>query len=158
MKKQKVRKIVLAGISVALVVVMAIAGTVAYLQGSTEELVNTFKDNKVAVELTETEKEYNIVPGTSETKDPKVTVNATLDSYVYVEVTDKTQGLVTYTIESGWKKLDGYDNVYYREFNPTKDSEGNPVTTATYSVLEGDKVSYSGRTDQRGYEEHRWDS
>ena len=35
-------------------------------------------------------------------KDPKVTVDATVDSYVYVEVTDATKGLVSYVIADGW--------------------------------------------------------
>ena len=41
-------------------------------------------------------------------KDPKkATVDNTVDSYVYVEITDATEGLVSYAIADGWTKLDG---------------------------------------------------
>ena len=83
-------------ISLAVVVAMMIAvggGTIAYLKGSTEDEVNAFQTNKVMVELTETTgSDYNIIPGTSQAKDPKVIVDNTVDSYVYVEVTDKLRG------------------------------------------------------------------
>lgn len=126
-------------ISLAVVVAMMIAvggGTIAYLKGSTEDEVNAFQTNKVMVELTETTgNDYNIIPGTSQAKDPKVTVDNTVDSYVYVEVTDQTEGLVTYTIAEGWTKLEGYDNVYYREV--AKDAE-----VKEYPVLKDNIVSY----------------
>lgn len=143
--KAKSRKIFLAAVSVALIGVMGAAGTFAYLQDSTEDVVNTFETNEVKVTLTETDEngnevsgrdDYNIIPGTSESKDPKVTVDNTVDSYVYVEVTDETQGLVTWVIDNGWTKLDGYDNVYYREVSEDAD-------TKEFSVLAGDKVSYA---------------
>ena len=76
-------------------------GTIAYLQDDTEKVVNEFDTNKVLVKLSETgtndngiNDSYEIIPGTSAAKDPKVTVDNTLDSYVYVRVTDTTENLV----------------------------------------------------------------
>lgn len=111
------KNILVSGFAVILAAAMIIgSATFAYLQDSTEDVVNNFETNKVTVALTETTGEnYDILPGTSQAKDPKVTVTSTIDSYVYVEVTDATGGLVKYEIADGWTKLEGYDNVYFRE-------------------------------------------
>ena len=115
--KDNKKKVVITGLAVVLAAAMALGGgTYAYLQGTTEDVVNNFNTNKVLVELNETTgNDYNIIPGTTQEKDPKVTVDNTVDSYVYVEITDATEGLVSYAIADGWTKLDGYDNIYYRE-------------------------------------------
>ncbi len=118
-----------AGLAVILTGAMLIGGgTSAYLQDKTSDTVNEFQTNKVMAELTETTgKDYNIIPGTTQRKDPKVTVDNTIDAYVYVEVNDQTEDLVTYTIADGWTKLDGYDNVYYREVAKDADVKDFPV-------------------------------
>lgn len=136
MKSKK--KMTTTALAVALAVLLLIGGgTFAYLQSTTGDVTNKFKANQVTVDLTETTgSDYNVVPGTEQAKDPKVTVNNTVDAYVFVEVTDTTQGLVEYSIADGWTKLDGFDNVYYREVA----EDANPKE---FSVLAGDKVSYS---------------
>ena len=88
------------------------------------------------VNLTETTgNQYEIIPGTSQDKDPTVAVNATVPAYVYVEVNDTTEKLVTYEIAGGWTLLDGYENVYYREVEASD-------TEQAFSVLAGNTVSY----------------
>ena len=131
------KKVVATGLAVALTAAMVLGGgTYAYLQGTTKDVVNNFNTNKVLVELNETTgNDYNIIPGTTQEKDPKVTVDNTVDSYVYVEITDATEGLVSYAIADGWTKLDGYDNIYYREVAANAE-------TKTFSVLAGDSVTY----------------
>ena len=131
------KKVVSTGLAVALTAAMVLGGgTYAYLQGTTKDVVNNFNTNKVLVELNETTgNDYNIIPGTTQEKDPKVTVDNTVDSYVYVEITDATEGLVSYAIADGWTKLDGYDNIYYREVAANAE-------TKTFSVLAGDSVTY----------------
>ena len=123
------KSIFTAGLVVILTGAMLIGGgTSAYLQDKTSDTVNEFQTNKVMAKLTETTgKDYNIIPGTTQRKDPKVTVDNTVDAYVYVEVNDQTEGLVTYTIADGWTKLDGYDNVYYREVAKDADVKDFPV-------------------------------
>ena len=111
-------------------------GTLAYLRAESEPVVNDFKANQVDVSLTETvDGQYNIIPGTSEEKDPTVHVANTVDAYVFVEVTDTTDGLVDYDIAEGWTLLDGYDNVYYREVLAD-------AAEKTFPVLKDNKVSY----------------
>lgn len=111
-------------------------GTMAYLYQNTDDVINNFNANNVLVELTEsTGNQYDIIPGTEQSKDPKVAVNATLDSYVYVEVTDTTEGLVKYNIAEGWTSLDGFPGVYYREVRAA-DAEKE------FYVLKDNKVKY----------------
>lgn len=131
------KKTLTTALAVAVAALLLIGGgTFAYLQSQSDDKVNTFKTNQVTVDLTETgDQQYNIIPGTSEEKDPTVTVNNTVDAYVYVKVTDTTEDLVTYEIADGWNLLDGYTDIYYREVNA--DAE-----TKTFSVLEGDQVTY----------------
>ena len=139
MQRSKKAKALTSVAAVALAASMIIGGgTYAYLQGVSEEKVNTFNANQVTVELQETTgDEYNIIPGTSQAKDPKVTVNNTVDAYVFVEVTDNTDGLVDYAIEDGWIALgDAYPGVYYREVAANADVK-------EFNVLKDNTVSYS---------------
>lgn len=134
----KKKKLLTTGLAVALAALLLIGGgTFAYLQSQTDNTVNTFSTNEVKVNLDETTGSgYNIIPGTTQDKDPKVTVENTVDAYVFVEVTDTTEGLVTYDIAEGWTKLDGYDDVYYR-------AVAKEATDKEFSVLKDDKVTYS---------------
>ncbi|MCD8118507.1 MAG: right-handed parallel beta-helix repeat-containing protein [Lachnospiraceae bacterium] len=158
----KKRNVAASATAVALAAVMLLGGTFAYLTDETEEpVVNTFNVNFVDVDIDEDSgDEYEIVPGTSDTKDPEVTVTATVDAYVYVTVTDKTQGLVEYEIADGWILLGYLDDsgqlveataddiaaltttpeslVYYQEV-----SAMDADTSVTLQVLKNNTVSYS---------------
>ncbi|MCD8025520.1 MAG: hypothetical protein LUF33_00930 [Clostridiales bacterium] len=129
-------KVLTSALAVALAALLLIGGaSIAYLQDNTNTITNTFDNsNEVSVDIDESKTEFEIIPGTSETKDPQVTVDTTVAAYVYVVVDDNTQGLVTYSIDSGWTKLDGYDNVYYRAVDAD--------TNETFDVLAGNTVSY----------------
>lgn len=133
--KSKKRKTLTTAIAIILAIAMVFGGsTYAYLQANTDDVVNNFKTNQVNVDLKETTgNEYNIIPGTSQAKDPTVTVTTTIPAYIYIEVTDTTDNLIEYNIAEGWLQLDGYDNVYYRE----ADSD------VSFPVLENNSVSYS---------------
>lgn len=145
--KARTKQALLGLTAIALVGVAGIAGTFAYLQDTSNDVVNTFSPNKVTVELFEHDSkgeevakrdDYNIVPGTSQAKDPTVRVNATVDSYVFVKVTDESDGVIDYTIDSeNWTVLDivKYPGVYYCEVD-------GPVDGKEISVLEGNQVSY----------------
>ena len=132
------KKMLTTGLAVALAVLLLIGGgTFAYLQSNSDDVKNSFKTNKVMVDLAETTgSDYDIIPGTTEKKDPTVTVDATVDAYVYVEVKDATGGLVDYTVADGWKALPGFDGVYYREVAKA-DAE------QTFGVLKDNKGTYS---------------
>ena len=132
------KNIAITGVAVSLAAVMLIGGgTFAYLKGETDPITNSFRTNQVQVSLEETTgNEYNIIPGTTQRKDPKVTVNNTVDAYVFVEVADATEGLVRYAIADGWMPVDGVPNVYYRLVSAIQDIK-------EFSVLKNDEVKYS---------------
>lgn len=133
--KMKKSKLFTTSLAIAMAAALVVGGgTFAYLQSSTKDLTNKFNANQVTVDLEEnTGNEYEIIPGTTQDKDPKVTVNNTVDAYVFVEITDTTEGLVDYEIADGWTKLE--DNVYYREVN-------GGDTEQEFYVLKGNQVSY----------------
>lgn len=115
--------------AVALVLVGAIGGTIAWLLDTSDPVTNTFKPTTLSVELKESvatdgKKEYTMVPGTNEAKDPVVTVTNDVDAYVFVRI-DEPDFIVTadgvkYTfadfvdwdVADGWTELE--DGVYYR--------------------------------------------
>ncbi|WP_294664346.1 TasA family protein [Ruminococcus intestinalis] len=132
------KNIAITGVAVSLAAVMLIGGgTFAYLKGETDPITNSFRTNQVQVSLEETTgNEYNIIPGTTQRKDPKVTVNNTVDAYVFVEITDETDNLVDYAIADGWMPVDGVPNVYYRLVSAIQDIK-------EFSVLKNDEVRYS---------------
>ena len=138
MAQSKKSRILTASVaSILAAAVLVGGGTFSYLQDETDDVVNEFNANQVTVDLTETEgNEFEIIPGMTDDKDPKVTVNATVDSYVYVVVTDNTDGLVDYAVDTDvWTPLEGYEGVYYREVAENAEIK-------EFYVLEGNTVSY----------------
>lgn len=137
------RRVLTSALAIALAVLLVIGGTtLAYLQDETPQLTNTFSNSaKVEIDLSEDKTEFEIIPGTSETKNPTATVTATVDAYVYVEVTDNTQGLVNYEIADGWILLSETTSkgvttyVYYREVTGSDNEQ-------ELQILKGDTVSY----------------
>lgn len=149
-------------LALVLVATAAVAGTVAWLSDTTQEVENTFTVGNIDITLTETDSDdvdtdanknaYKMIPGSDIAKDPKVTVLKGSEAcYVFVKI-EKTNPVgkkdganvnytvdqfLDYTIDSNWKKLDGVDGVYYREQSTLVDATDD----ATYSVLTGDKVT-----------------
>ena len=124
-------------IALVLVVVMSVAGTVAYLTASTGPVVNTFTVGNIDITLTETTTDFKMVPGSDIAKDPKVTVVGGSEAcWLFVKVEESTvlDDYVTYAIADGWTELTGFSGVYYREVAA---SESNQV----FSVLANDKVT-----------------
>jgi len=105
--KMSKKKLITTGTAVILAGVVFIGGgTYSYLSQTTDDITNNFNAGIVQVQLDETTGDsYDIIPGTTQEKNPTVTVNNTVDCYVYVEVTDTTAGLVDYAIADGWEKI-----------------------------------------------------
>lgn len=120
-------KTLVALLSLVLLLGCSLGGTLAWLSDSTDPVINTFTVGDIKIELTETQREYKIVPGVDIAKDPKVTVKANSEAcWLFVKVEeahwpaftedDGTTLKVKYTIAGGWTKLTGVeDNVYYRQ-------------------------------------------
>ncbi len=147
-KMLKKKSLIASGIAVMLVVAMLCSSAIAFLSDSSDEVENTFLTNQNGVDLEETTgDDYDIVPGTEEEKDPTITATYTLDSYVFVVVTDNTQELVTYEIAEGWIKLDVETedgvSVYYQVVTyDADDADEDGLCTSILSVLKDNQVSY----------------
>lgn len=126
-------------------------GSYSYLTGKTQNIENEFNTNNNSVELEETTgNKYDIVPGTSQDKDPTVTATYTLDSYVFLEVNDATGGLVDYDIVDGWKLLDTISNsdgsttyVYYQLLENSGIKEINWYNSSDSTIKLYDEGSYT---------------
>jgi len=132
--KKKTLALVLA---LTLLVAGVVGGTLAWLTDQTAEVKNTFTVGDINIDLTETNRDYKMVPGNTIAKDPTVTVKANSEAcWLFVKVTESTdlKDFITYAIAEGWTALPGVDGVYYREV---------PASAAdqTFSVLAGDAVT-----------------
>lgn len=125
-------------------------GSFAYLKGQADK-VNEFTTNKVELTISETDNTYNIIPGTDQEKDPLVNVDYTLDSFVFLKVTDTTKldnkdyDLVTYDIIGDWIELEELEtNSNERIFYQKIKHEGNAgeIEHKDLQVLVNNEVTY----------------
>lgn len=123
-------------VAVVLVLCCAVGGTLAWLTDKTGPVKNTFTVGDINIDLTETTKDYKMVPGNTIAKDPKVTVKDGSEAcwlFVKVEKSTNFDSFMTYEMADGWTALPDVTGVYYREVAAT--------TAATdFSVLKDNSV------------------
>ena len=134
-------------LALTLLVVCVATGTLAWLTAKSDVVTNTFTSSDIKVKLEETEgtsvtggKEFKMIPGYTIPKDPKATVLAgSEECYLFVKLEKSTNfdTYLGYEVADGWTKLEGVDDVYYREVLTAN------IGTA-YSVLKGDQVTVKG--------------
>ena len=131
--------------AIVLVIGCTAGGTVAWLVSKPAAIVNTFTIGDINATLTETKREFKIVPGVDIVKDPVATVKANSeDCYLFVQLTEanwptfteagSTTRKVKYDIAEGWTKVE--DGVYYRVVTK-KDTDQH------FDVLKGNRVTVS---------------
>jgi len=124
----------------------AIGGTIAWLI-SEETVTNTFTYGDINITLTETDTDdgdddpstntYDMVPGNSITKDPKVTVEADSEDcwlFVKLDESENFEDFMTYSIADGWTALENNEGVYYRIIDGSD-------TVQEFSVIANDTVT-----------------
>lgn len=128
----------------ALCVGLGVAGTLAWLTDKTESVTNTFTTSNIDITLKETTgSDYQMIPGFTITKDPKVTVSAgSEDCYLFVKLEESdnySDYLENYKISDGWKQLKNgetdVDGVYYREV------ESNDTSDQPFYVLKNNQLT-----------------
>ncbi|MBR5560620.1 MAG: SipW-dependent-type signal peptide-containing protein [Clostridia bacterium] len=148
------KKILAFVLCLVLVAGLSIAGTIAWLQDTSDTLTNTFTVGNINIELAETDTKldaddsaltnsYKMVPGNEIAKDPEVTVKAGSEaSYVFVKLVKSTDpafdSYLEYEIAEGWKELTEGSGVYYRE-QAALTADG--ADDAKYAVLKDNKVT-----------------
>lgn len=116
MSKNTRNRILLTALAALLLVTLTIGGTIAWLTDDTEKITNTFTTSKVDVDLGEEHKgPFQMVPGATITKDPKITVATDSEDcwvFVKVEESDVLDDYISYTMAANWEAVDGYPGVY----------------------------------------------
>ncbi len=139
------KKILILVLSLAMVVGVAVGGTMAWLKKQTETITNTFTVGDINITLTEeageveregeTYYEFKMIPGHSITKDPKVTVAAGSEDCLLFIKAEPSGNYGTYLedmdVADGWTKLE--DNVYYRKVASSTEDQ-------TFKIIAEDKV------------------
>ena len=134
------KKIVTAGLALVMVAGISVAGTLAFLTSTTDEVKNTFTVGSVAITLDEAdvntdgtyvtdvnnrvyENEYKLMPGHEYIKDPTVHVDTNSENaYLFVKVEngiaaieDESNTIADQMEDNGWAPVSGTDNVYAYE-------------------------------------------
>ena len=125
-------------LALAMIVVCVVGGTLAWLIATTPEVKNTFTTSDVDITLTETTTNYQMIPGYTIDKDPKVTVLAdSEDCYLFVKVEKSTNfdNYMNYAIDNAWTELES--GVYYIKIDT--EAEKN----VAYNVLGAGSETYS---------------
>lgn len=136
-------------------------GTIAWLQANSSEVNNTFTFGNIEIDLNETDVDndnstknnaYNLIPGDTDVKDPKVTVKATSEKcYVFVTVKQENNLLddakiIDFTInDTYWKLVKGTKNMYVYEKNGSKVVDASQTSITTESILASFKVTVDGK-------------
>ena len=125
-------------LALAMIVVCVVGGTLAWLIATTPEVKNTFTTSDIDITLAETTgTSYQMIPGYTIAKDPKVTVLAGSEKcYLFVKVDKSTNfdTFMTYEMAADWTALDGVNGVYYREVAASTDNQ-------EFGVLKNDQVT-----------------
>lgn len=132
------KKLIVTITAIVLVLCCAVGGTIAYIQTTTGEVVNTFTIGDINITLAETTgTQYKMVPGNNIAKDPKVTVKAKSEAcwlFVKVDKSANFDTFMSYEIATGWTELTAGSGIYYREV-------AYSTTDSAFAVLKDNKVS-----------------
>lgn len=147
------KKTLIAITAVVLVLFCTVGATLAWLVANTSEVTNEFTYGDINITLAETTgTSYKMIPGSTLSKDPKVTVKGGSEAcWLFVEVTktNNPDNYLTYSIADSWTQGDGTNipaNVYYRAVDAD-------AADQTFSVLAGDKVTVKYALTKDGLKE-----
>ena len=148
--------------AVILVIGCVLGGTLAYLVSKPAAKTNVFTVGKVEADLTETDRDYHIVPGSNIQKDPTASVEAgSEDCYLFVKVEEKNWPTATeanggarkvdWKIADGWEPVDGETNVYVRVVKKADAERSFPIlennqVTVSANLTKEELTAYYGET------------
>ena len=125
----KTKSIILTS-AVVIVLVGIVGTTIAWLASNTNLLTNTFTYGDIKISLIESDtsdgdeddntNSYDMTPGNEISKDTLVKVEAgSEDCWLFVKLIkgNDFDKYMTYSLESIWTNLDGYEDVYYTKVN-----------------------------------------
>lgn len=132
------KKLLLAGLVIFLIGALCVGATWAMLMSESHTLENTFTLGEIVISLEEsTGTEYQMIPGVSHKKDPYVRIFADSEAcwvFCKIESTADFDSYMSYEIASGWTKLEGESNIYWREARHSQED-------VLFPILAEDKVT-----------------
>jgi len=125
------RNILIIVVSLTSILALATGVTLALLTSISGPVENTFTLGEISISLDETTgNTYDMIPGTTVAKDPKVTVKrGSEDCWLFIKL-DKSTGIdsyLSYGIDEGWTVYDGDDGIYYRKLDYTAHDTAYPI-------------------------------
>ncbi|MBS1333039.1 MAG: hypothetical protein HP049_01040 [Clostridiales bacterium] len=133
------KKTTVAIIVFGLVLCFTVGGALAWLIDETPSVTNKFTYGDIEIDLTETSRPYEMVPGKVLSKDPKITVKADSEPcWLFVQVNESANldEFIEYGIATGWHPLSEEAGVYYRHVVANGEEQ-------TFSVLGGNSYNTS---------------
>lgn len=147
-------KLITAIIALSLVLCCMVGATMAWLMDSTKTVVNTFTYGDVEITLKESpynatnnsygtpdegvSNAYPMIPGTTYTKDPIVTVKANSeDCYLFIKISEEgnAANYLDYELNlSEWTALTDHTGVYYRVVKKSANDQ-------TFKLLVNDRIT-----------------
>ena len=110
-----------------------VSGTVAWLIGKSGLLMNQFSYGNIKITLhddsntgDENKINYEITTGTRIEKRTYIKVKEKSEDcwlFVKIDETDNFQDFMTYSMEDGWTKLEGKENIYYMEVDKSNQEQ-----------------------------------
>ncbi len=147
------KKILVTVVAAALLLCVAVGGTIAYLTAQSDTVTNTFSPSTIGVTLKESENlDLQMVPGATITKDPKASITTGSEPawlFVKIEKSENFDQYMTYTVAEGWTLVEGTNNVYAREVqdiaaDTEKDIEAQVNIGKEFAILKEDTVTVLG--------------
>lgn len=157
------KKIIAIALCAALAVGGVVAGSLAWLQDTSDPVVNTFTVGDITIDLDESDSDvlssgegdsknnsYKMIPGNTIAKDPFATVmDGSEPCYLFVKVTESANfnSFMTWKEASGWSVLStsATETVLWRLVDEsdttTKWTDAVLDGNVTYKILDGDKVT-----------------
>ena len=129
------KSFVILAIAIICITAIGVGSTLALLTSLSGVVKNTFTVGKVNITLSETTgNSYQLIPGTTVDKDPKITVLKDSEEcwlFVRIEAPAEADSFISYHAAEGWAPLTGQPGIYYRKAPKT-------AADTAYSVLLND--------------------
>lgn len=140
------KRILTVALAVVLIAIFAVSGTMAWLTHETSEIKNTFTSTDVDGGLEETSEDgiFEMIPGWTISKDPKVTVSDTSeDCWVFVTLakSDNFDSFISYAVASGWEEVEA--GVYGQKVTDANGLKGTEMIVLGSGSETFDGVEYT---------------
>ena len=143
LKRLNKKKSIILIFSCILLLTVIVSGTIAWFKSESNSLVSKFSYGNIKIFITEEDvndenvKNFEIIPGAKIKKNTTVTVEENSEDcwlFIEIEQSDNFYNFMNYSIEAGWKKLEEYENIYYREVDKKNEKQ-------IYAVFKDDIIN-----------------